>query len=267
MLDLQLGGQFGYAPNLTEWVSNQNYVRRNLFCLLLESPKGFNYLPDPQFWHRALKSMVEMHPKTIEGFNSGMKVDVTDTPAGGGGEIQQDPTNVTKERSDPAFSFTDKYGRPIQTFVEEWITNLIMDPYNKVPNIATKNGDKPTDLLADMYSATMIFIEADPTHAKVAKAWLCTNMYPQATGDIIGKKDPTSAGETSDITINFTAITQSNLGVRQFAQTLLDGINFTNANPNLQPAFVQGISADVAAAGGNGYKAQAETLGSTAIRR
>ena len=35
ILDLQYGGQMGYAPNYNEWVSNAAYVPRNLICLLL----------------------------------------------------------------------------------------------------------------------------------------------------------------------------------------------------------------------------------------
>ena len=112
----------------------------------------------------------------------------------------------------------------------------------------------------------MLFFETDPTHSKIAKAWLTTNMYPTLTGDITGKRDLTTAGEVSEFTINFTGVSQSSLGVRTFAQAILDRINITNANPNLRPAFVQAISADVAGVG-RGYKQQAEELGSTAIRR
>ena len=30
MLDLTKGGQMGFAPDFTQWVSNQSYIRRNL---------------------------------------------------------------------------------------------------------------------------------------------------------------------------------------------------------------------------------------------
>jgi len=268
MLDLQYGGQNGYAPNLVEWVSNQSYVRRNLVCLLVEAPRGFQFMQDPQFWVRALKSMVERHARSIEGFARGLEVATAETPVSGGGEMQQDPTNVTRARSNPSFTFVDKYGRPIQTFIEEWVTNLIMDPDSKVPNIATLDGVRPQDLLADMYSATMLFFEPDPSFTSIAKAWLTTNMYPKMTGDIIGKRDLTSDGETSEFTVDFTGVSQSTLGVRAFAQRLLDGMNITNANPYLQPAFMDRIEPDVdGLANGIGYREQAEELGATAVLR
>lgn len=267
MLDLQYGGQNGYAPNLVEWVSNQAYVRRNLICLLIEAPRGFQYMDDPDFWVSALKSMVERHARTIDGFQAGLEVAFAESPVSGGGEMQQDPTNVTRARSTPSFTFVDKYGRPIQNFIYEWITNLIMDPDSKVPNIATLPGVRPSDLLADMYSATMLFFEPDPSHTTVSKAWLTTNMYPRVTGDITGKRDLTTEGELSEITIDFTGVSQSSLGVRAFAQALFDRINFVNANPHLQPAFMQNIDPNVEGSGGIGYKEQVENLGATAVTR
>ena len=45
ILDLTFDGQQGWSPNLTEWVSNQAYVRRNLICVLLEAPRFFDKMP------------------------------------------------------------------------------------------------------------------------------------------------------------------------------------------------------------------------------
>jgi hypothetical protein len=266
MVDLQYGGQNGYAPNLAEWVSQTRYVRRNLVCLLLEAPRGFQLLPDPQFWVSALKSMVEVHAQSIDGFNSGLEVAVEETAVSGGGEMQEDFSNITRARSNPAFTFKDMYGRPIQNFLHDWIIYLIGDPDSKVPMISTLSGTKPGDLLGDIYSATMLFFEPDPTHTKVAKAWLTTNMYPKKTGDINGKRDLTSPGELSDLSIDFTGITQTGMGVMALAQALFSRVNLNNANPNLRPGLVTGIASDVEAIG-RGYKVGAETLGSQAILR
>lgn len=265
-LDLQYGGQNGWAPNLAEWVSTTHYVRKNLVCLLLEAPKGFSMMPDPAFWISALKSMVEVHAKTIEGFQTGLTVETSTTAVSGGGEMFQDVTNVTRNRVEPVFTFTDMYGRPIQHFLHDWITYLIADPDSKVPMLSTIAGLKPNDQLADMYSATMLFYEPDPTHTKVAKAWLTTNMYPLSTGDITGKRDLTSAGELSELSITFSGVTQTGLGVVAFAQTLLDRINIANANPNLRNAFMDDITADVSGNMQAGYKGTAEDLGADVVQ-
>lgn len=248
MLDLRYGGQNGFSPNESQWVSNQAYVRKNLICLLVEAPKGFALLPNGDRYTATLRSLVELHAVSIDGLQQGLEVAFEDTsPVGGGNEMHQDFTNVTKQRSNPVFRFNEKYGLPVASFLRAWITNLMMDPESKVANISTLPNVKPSDMLADMYSATMAFIEPDPTHTKVVKSWLCTNMWPQGTGDINGRRDLTAPGEAITYDINFTAISQVGLGIDAFCQGLLDSINITGANPYNRGAFVQGIAADVAA--------------------
>jgi hypothetical protein len=253
MLDLQNGGQMGFTPNYSQWVSNQQYIRKNLICLLIEAPIGFQYLPNPDVWVGTLRALVELHAIRITGLNARLTVEVAETPVGGGGNMQQDPTNVTRERSVPQFSWNEKYGMPVNMFHQGWITNLIMDPDTKFANVATlPSGDvnspygPPTDMLADMYTATMIFIEPDPTHTRVVKSWLVTNMFPLSTGDITGSRDLTAANENLQIEITYAGIAQYGLGVDAFAQQLLTSISIAGANPYTENAFVQAIEATVA---------------------
>lgn len=265
MLDATYGGQNGYAPNLTEWVSQTHYVRKNLHCFLLEAPRGFDYLPEPQYWIRALKNMVEVHAKTIEGLNAGLSATFGETPVSGGGEIFEDTTNVTRERSNVTFGFTDLYGRPMQTFLQNWILYLMGDPDNKVPLINTLTTGRPYTMLADISSATMLFVEPDATHTKVAKAWLGTNMRPRDNGKVEGRKDLTSPGDLSELSVGFTGVYQSGIGVDTFAQAILNSLNMNNANPNLRPAFARGIQAEVYATG-RGLAGNMNDLASTALR-
>lgn len=265
MLDATYGGQNGYAPNLTEWVSQTHYVRKNLHCFLLEAPRGFDYLPEPQYWIRALKNMVEVHAKTIEGLNAGLSATFGETAVSGGGEIFEDTTNVTRERSNVTFGFTDLYGRPMQTFLQNWILYLMGDPDNKVPLINTLTTSRPYTMLADISSATMLFVEPDATHTKVAKAWLGTNMRPRDNGKVEGKRDLTSPGDLSELSVGFTGVYQSGIGVDTFAQAILNSLNMNNANPNLRPAFARGIQAEVYATG-RGLAGNMNDLASTALR-
>lgn len=265
MVDLQFGGQMGYAPDLTEWVSNQAYVRKNLICLLVEAPKAFSLLPNPEVWVATLRALVELHPQSIEGLSAGLEVETAETPVGGGGEMQEDFVDVKRARSQPVFRFGEKFGMAVANFFQGWITNLLMDPQSKFAGIATLQGNRPTDMLADQYSATMLFIEPDPLHSKVVKSWLGTNMFPKNSGEITGRRELTAAGETVTHDIPFTGIFQYGVGVDAFAQRMLDNISLTGANPHLRPAFVDAITADVQAAR-KGYEAGVEDLGSKAIR-
>lgn len=265
MTDLAYGAQLGFSPDLREWVSNAAYVRRHVFCLLLEAPRFFTLMPDSQKWTEALRMLFEMHPLTIEGLNAGLTVETDETPVGGGGEMQEEFTNVTRARTQPTFSFNDKYGAPINTFLRNWIEYGLMNPQSKVANVGTLTGNRPEDMLPDWYAATAIFIEPDPTHRKVVRSWLCTNMFPKSDGEVLGNRDLRSAMNLSTLSIEFSSIAQYGLGVDIFAQQLMDQLVLDNANPHLRPSFVEGVSSDVEAVQG-GYKHHVGNLSATALQ-
>jgi hypothetical protein len=240
-------GQNGFRTDFEGFVNNSSYVRRNMIAVLVEAPRGFQHLPDSEQWVSTLKSLIELHPNSIEGLNSTLTVEFSEVAVGGAGEMQEDIANVTRERSVPTFTWTEKYGKPINAFLSGWITNLMMDPITKVPNIMTRSGDKPTDILPDYTSCTVLFIEPDPTHTRVVHAWLCTNMHPKTAGEVVGARNLTAAGETVEYSVEFTALTQEGLGVQLFAQRYLDEMNMSAVNPNLKPAFVDKIEEDIIA--------------------
>lgn len=243
MLDLRYGGQMGYAPQLNQIISNQPYISRPMIALLIEAPLGFNDLPNSNYWVETLRSLIELRALKITGMSSALEVTVEDTsPVGGAGEMHQDFTNVTRERSNPQFTWQEAYGLPVKSFLEGWVTNLMMDPNSKVANVATlvEAGARPNAMLADYYGMTVAFIEPDASHTKVVKAWLCTNMFPSGKlGTVEGTRDLTQAGQNLQYDITFTAITQVGIGVDFYCQQLLDNINIMGANPMARKAFTQ----------------------------
>jgi len=265
VLDLQYGGQQGWAPNLTEYISNQAYVSRPLTCILLEAPKMFSVMPDNTKWISSLKALFELHARSIEGFNAGLKVDTEEHPVGGAGEQQQEIVNVTRERTQPKFTFIEKYGRPIQTLLDYWIRYGMMDADTKHALLGVLGNNDVKDLLADWYSATCLFFVTDPLFKKIDKAWVTTNMFPLSNGDVTGKRDLTASQEMLTLDIEFSGISQYGIGVNQFAQSILDNINTLNSDPLMKPSFVNSVSPDVDASADVGYKAWTERVGSTAV--
>ena len=263
MVDLKNGGQNGWAPNLIEYTSNQAYVSRPVICILLEAPKMFSVMPDSQKWISSLKALFELHARSIDGLNAGIKVDTEEHPVGGAGEQQQEIVNVTRERTQPKFTFIEKYGRPIQTFLDYWIRYGMMDPDTKFALLGTGGNANVKDLLADWYSASCLFMVPDPLHKKVDKAWITTNMFPLSNGDITAKRDLTTSQEMLTLDIEFSGISQTGLGVNQFAQSILNSINITNADPFMRAGFVNRISPDVAAVNTSGYNSSADIGRST----
>ena len=264
MVDLSVSGQNGYQTDFATYVSNAAYVRRNVKAFLMEAPTGFQDTDAPAKWVATLKALVELHPKSIEGLNGGLTVEVVENAAGGAGEMHEDVSNVTRARSVPVFVWTEKYGKPVNTFLRNWIELFMMDPVTKVPAIMNTGTAKPSDVLPDYYSMTVMFVEADPTDTKVIDAWLCTNMYPKTDGTVEGRRELAAAMEGVDHSIEFTALTQKGKGVNAVAQTLLDSLTVTSANPNNRPAFLSAITADVSAAT-NGYAEQIAAASAEAV--
>ncbi len=277
VLDVSKGGQQGYAPSLGyynaskgqmegEWISNQAYVQRNVNCILLEAPKFFSLLPNGQKWVAALKAMVEVHTLTISGLDSKVTMDFAEHAVGGAGEMQEEVINATRARSTPTHTMTEKIGMPFYRILNFWCLYGLMDPETNAPLISSVPGltVDPKDMLADMFTATMLYYEPDITNTRVNKSWICTNMMPKDDGEFTGKRDLTSALELDDKSIEFTSITQSNIGTNVFAQSIIDGIDFKNANPYMRKAFIDKVSPDVLAAT-SGFKNSVSNISGTQV--
>ena len=264
MTNLKYGGQWGPMTNVGQYIYNAPYVQQNLIIKVIEVPRGFSDLEDSSIWTENLKALIELHARTVDGFNMGLEVDYSEQASGGAGEVQQTPTNSKRTRSEPSFTWDEKYGRPIHRLMNGWVRNLIMDPETKMPAVVA-NGKPPEDLLPDYRAMTILAFEPDPTMTKVMKAWLVTNMMPKTDGDSTGKRDLNSELETPEIQIQFTALQAVGAGVDAMAQKILDGMNLSGLNSHLKPAFVTSISADVKA-GASGYSESLAAAAKAAVR-
>jgi hypothetical protein len=265
MLNPIYGGQQGYAQNLEQWVSSAAYIRKNTIVILLEAPTGFSYLPNGQDYVNILRALVETQALSVTGLQATLHVDsYASDPVGGSGQMMQTPNNVTMDVPNVTFRFIDRYGMSITRYFEAWIRTLIMDPDTKIAGINTLSTNLVTDMLPDMYAASMLFIEPDPTGATVVKAWIGTNMYPTTSGTIEASRDKTQAGQESQLEIPFTGVYQYGLGVNLFAQSILSQMSLTGANPYNQEAFIQGIDADVAAST-EGYATSVSTVAQESV--
>lgn len=265
MVNIVESGMQGWTPDYSMVNSNANYVRPPLIAILIQAPRGFQDLPDPDSWVGALKAMIERHATRIEGLRSTLNVEWQETPIGGAGEMQQDVSNITRERSEPSFTWPEKYGKPFKALLQGWILNLLGDPNNKVPMVITRNLTNRYDMLPSYRGATVLFIEPDPTHTRVVEAWLTTNMMPNTSGPIEGSRDLTAGMELNEIQVTFSGVTQYGVGVNTYAQKVLESLRLKNADPFHQPAMIDEIDANVASSE-NGYIEQIEDASNTYIQ-
>lgn len=249
MINLRHGGSNGAQPDYPAYISNSPYVPRNLIIRVLAAPRGFNWLPEPEKWIETLVALFELHPLRVTGFNNQLRVEMRETPFGGAGEMQESVSNVTRSRVQPVFTYVEKYGRPITHFYDRWVTELLMDPNSKFPNVVTRENtvrDEIIDLLPDFIGATFIAFEPDPTFTKVDKAWIVTDVKPK--DDLApqeAQRDIHVGGELLEFPINMTGVAQTGPGVIAVANKLLNGMTLIGANPLARNAFTDEISGDV----------------------
>ncbi len=256
-INLGIEGSHGYSPDLRNWLSSQLYVQRPLVCVLLEAPRFIQYMPQPQKWLRAIKNLVETHPQSVEGFNAALKPEFDEAAFGGAGEMFQVVTDMKRTRTEPVFTYREREGRPIQNLIGLWMQYGMMDPESKfalIRTIAGTNTADLTDYLNDWSTMTCMFYEPDITNTRPDKCWITTNMQPMEQGEVTGKRDLTTAGETLTLSIPFTGISMYNSATLAYAQQYMEGLAMEQANPSLRPVWEGIDAANVTSITDTGYK-------------
>ena len=258
--NLLKGGQWGYLPMLGgkdgdnvkhSWMADQAYIRRDVIPIVLQVPKGFELLPNSNYFIKACIALFEKHARTIDGLDSSLTVNTGEHELGLEGGKYQEPTNVTVAESNVSISLTEKYGQAVKNLLDVWVRYLIMDPQTKSPLISRylKAGEKGALNIngvnlnnnvwsTEYYTMTVLFIEPDILNARVVNAWLVSNMFPKSVPNITGKKDKKADKEVEELSIEFGgfALHSRNSHVRKLAQDILDKLKlYELTNDNILP--------------------------------
>lgn len=247
-LDPTLGGQNGFSPKLgnitadgerfAEWVSSAKYIRQPLIAVLIQAPRGFDYMPTPEKWIETLRVIIEEDSKSITGLAGKLTVEKSSIQIGRAGEVLVQPLKTTRERSQPVHVVEERDGKPYQLFLDYWIRYLIGDPDTQKALIGTLETWENDILTPDYYGATVLYFEPDVTFSHVRDAWLCTNWWPGEGSDVVGSMDINAGGETLDVTLNTEPITMRNTSVRELANSMLQRMSSLNVDPDTLPLFV-----------------------------
>lgn len=243
--NLRYGGQNGYfakigtigqdGKNYDEWISNHAYVQRNIIPIVIRAPKFFDFMPEPKKWIDTYKALIELHPLTITGLTSGLTVTTDEHAIGGGGEMQEEITNVMRAKSSINMTYKEKAGKAIIKFLDYCIRYGMMDPDTKKPlvaNFMSNISEVGGMYTPDFYTGTVLFIEPDVTHKVVVDAWLCTNLFPKSNGERTGKRDVHSAGNAPELSIDWGGITMNNEAVLLMADKILANLTVLDTIPD-----------------------------------
>jgi len=244
MLDPRRGGQMGQATSYVELCSSQLHLRRNLNVIVLKGPEFFKKTDNPKYYYGVLKAMFELLPLSIDGFNQTIDLEHESTPYGRSGEVIEQVSHSTRQRSNPVLRIPERYGKPIVEFNKFWTQYCLMDPDFGAPLITTAGLDVD-DTLMDNYAATILAYEPDPTNKYPVEAWLGFNITPKTSGEIIGRREITNGLEQIVYDIPFTMTQQVSSGVKQLAKQVMDTISIVGANPARRAAGMTGIAANI----------------------
>lgn len=251
-LNLGIGGQNGFMPNPSQWVSNSPYVQPHTRCALLTAPKLFDYLNDPVAAYIALKSMIELLPQRVSGFNQTVTWDYDGPAVGNSGAKFEAPIKANRQQSQPVFEYSEKAGLAIARWWTEIGRLIILDPDLQHPGIVAAPkyiaaGSPP--ITPDMQSFTILAFEPDSTLTRVTKAWIVTNMMPRSGGDITGESERGGSMQTPVQSIEFTGYDQIGYAPELLAKAYLSTLALQDLRPTELSAITQGVDPTVAAAG------------------
>lgn len=225
----------GYSPDLSEWISNQQYVPRNLIAAVV---RNLNSTEQDNILGKVIRVILELHPISIKGFWTGFCAEHSYAPS-------------------PTFRVAEKYGRPVDNALTEW--RLRYDCYRNT--LAPENWQPEGNRQPTKEEATIdvMFFEVDPTHTVIQQAWLGLDMYPmdyeglESTRDITRRVPPWNfhgfrtrppKSQICKFELGYESF-KTGAAVNAQAQDLLNGINVTSANPYSRDQFVTAIAQEV----------------------
>lgn len=239
--DPTVGGQHGYMAEFGQMNNSTPYIPQNVVARLIAAPRAFDlYQGNAEKLYSILKSIVELHPVTINGLDSTVTLDTASVPFGHSGQELHVAARASRARSTPQHEYNDVGQRSIANFLEWWATELFMDPDTQMPNILTRGFNLPSGSLTIAFrTATVLYFEPDPTWTRPVNAWLCANWFPTSgLPSRQGKRDQQSSLSPLNFTLETQPITDSGNGALTLAQKMMDEMLLTRDHPMFRaPVF------------------------------
>jgi hypothetical protein len=221
-----------YQPDLSEWISNQSYVGRNLIAVVTRNVSTDQ--ENGELYAGMIKAMLELHPYSIDGFWTGFSEDGFFMP-------------------DPRFKVNEKYGRPVDRLLTHWRRDYNCYQHTAHP---IEGKQRPTK---EQCTIDVMFIEPDPTCTKVVMAWHMFQMFPEEYAGLQSKRDLMRAspvfnfhgfrvhrrikGTVCEFTLGYESYEDGDR-VIDHAQRILNGIALEGMNPHARQEFVTAIAPD-----------------------
>lgn len=254
-------GSYGYARKLSEYNKGYAYVKRSCIPKVISLPKMFELLNDSDVWYAFAKELLETGCREITGLNATVQHAHVETPLDRLGNIMHTPGKTTITPSVLSTVIPEKSGMPNSRFLEAWIYLGMDDPNTGVPGISSLvPAETPLRLTPDFVSAKVLYIEPDPFHRSVVRAWLMMNVMPKSGGTIEGKYDEFGSRDQLDLSIEWTGYHVLGEGVDKLASEILEQSSIVGAISTKQELWFDGISGVVSDADNAGYQSTIDSV-------
>lgn len=108
--NIQAGAQLGIGPRILQIDAATPLVFNPAIIVLLTAPTMWDRYPAAK---NALKSLFEMHAKSVSGLSFGYTLNFADTPNGHDGQQLSMPTNSQRTAVSPSFTWPEIYGNVV----------------------------------------------------------------------------------------------------------------------------------------------------------
>lgn len=259
-VNLNVQGPNGYLLDMAYGVSYTDYVKNPWIFKMVRAPRGFQFIPDGDYFTAAYKTLIETWMQSWDGINMTLSTSVDETQIGHSGEVFETPTKVMRARTNLTSTIVEKDGKPVIEFLEALTRMFIMDPEVGHPLLSGINANA-TDRLNDMFACDLIAYEPDKTYTKVQNAVFLANVFPKnEIGENLGSRQIQQPGGTVAYNLNWANWQKTGYAVKRLAQQFMDAARVTGIDPGLTPLHVNGVDAEVARANQFGYTDQIQQL-------
>lgn len=262
-MNLAKGGQNGAMMAPHEFVSSAAYAKQKVIPVVLRVPDAMQYLPNKDDWIRTLVELMTTQMTRIEGLNQTVEREFDTKQIGNAGEELETLIAARRQRSAPSYTWYGRYNDSITRFFMELNRLILRDPDTQCPGILALDSYRAAGspaFLPNMQGMTMLFIEPNNEMTEPVHAVMLTNMMAKTDGIVEMRYETHYTAEVPETNIEFTNTAMPpSATVWNQARNYLNSLRLENLRPTDSKPFVDGIGANVAAAGA-GFKEKIDSV-------
>lgn len=198
----ETGGQYGWAPNIYQYVSEHPHIQQQTWAFMLSSPSFFSKLPAGTLLNSLAKSWFETRSRQIDGLSHRIELEFAEQRFAG--RVFSVPSGGQRTLGTLSVQGVDVEGEVYTKMHNTWVVWGGYDPDIGAPRLVTL--DDPGDMLIDQLSASLILFEPTRNMRDIAHACLAVGVMPRNTVEIQMRKNRDEAGQMRDINMEYTAL-------------------------------------------------------------